>query len=102
MSPLALFVVLSLTAVLQAQNAPTPGARFNRVMANPHLHKSKGQITGEQFCWHAAWAADDFIDAYLAWGDANWLAGALWSASIENTLLNCADLFCQCIHKEER
>ncbi|NKB69444.1 MAG: hypothetical protein GKR89_20425 [Candidatus Latescibacteria bacterium] len=56
----------------QAAARPDPEAHFDRVMANGHLQVA-GQVTGEQFCWHAAHAADDFVDAYLAWGDMAWL-----------------------------
>jgi hypothetical protein len=41
-------------------------------MANPNL-KVEGQVTGEQFCWHAASGADDFVDGYLGSQDAAWL-----------------------------
>lgn len=41
-------------------------------MANPNL-KVEGQVTGEQFCWHAASGADDFVEGYLGSQDAAWL-----------------------------
>jgi len=71
---LTLLFALSLlvATALHAQAPPSPEAHFQRVMANPNL-KVEGQVTGEQFCWHAASAADDFVDAYLAWNDAAWL-----------------------------
>lgn len=45
---------------------------YQQVMRNQNL-KIAGRITGEDFCWHAAYAADDFVRAYLAWGDTAWL-----------------------------
>ncbi|MFT5375821.1 MAG: hypothetical protein ACI906_002648 [Candidatus Latescibacterota bacterium] len=71
---LTLFFALSLLVAtgLHAQAPPSAETHFQRVMANPNL-QVEGQITGEQFCWHAASGADDFVDAYLAWNDAAWL-----------------------------
>ena len=40
---------------------PDPQAHFDRVMANGHL-QVEGQVTGESFCWHAAYAADEYRD----------------------------------------
>lgn len=45
---------------------------YQQVMRNPNF-KITGRVTGEDFCWHAAYAADDFVRAYLAWGDPAWL-----------------------------
>ena len=71
---LTLVFVLALFGAthLHAQELPDPAAHFQRVMANGHL-RVEGQVTGEQFCWHAAHAADSFVDAYLASKDPAWL-----------------------------
>ena len=49
---------------------PDPEAYYSRVMANGRLRTSG---TGEQFCWCAAYAANDFLDAYEAFGNPKWL-----------------------------
>jgi hypothetical protein len=45
---------------------------YQQVRRNPNL-KVEGRVTGEDFCWHAAYAADGFVDGYLAYGDLAWL-----------------------------
>lgn len=50
----------------------SPESYYQQVMRNPNL-KIAGQVTGEDFCWHAAYAADDFVRAYQAYGDTAWL-----------------------------
>ncbi len=52
---------------------PDPEAYLQRLMGNPRL-RSTG--TGEHFCWHAASGANDFLDAYEAFGNPEWLAAA--------------------------
>ncbi len=51
---------------------PSAEQRFKQVMQNSHL-QVEGQVTGEGFCWHAAYAADDFVTGYLAYNDTAWL-----------------------------
>ncbi|MEX0653250.1 MAG: hypothetical protein WD534_17205 [Phycisphaeraceae bacterium] len=69
---------LVVTAVALAGGAaaraelPDPHDYLRRVRANPHLE----QTTGEFFAWHAAYAADTFLDAYEASQDPAWLAAA--------------------------
>ena len=50
----------------------TPEQHYRQVMKNPHL-KVDGKVTGEGFCWHAAYSADSFVTAYQAWRDTAWL-----------------------------
>lgn len=50
----------------------TPETLYEEVMANPNL-KVEGQVTGEGFCWHAAFGANRFVTAYEAFGDAGYL-----------------------------
>jgi len=52
--------------------SPDPSAYRESVMRNPHLAIDEG----EAFCWHASYAAEDFIAAYEAFGDAKWLEEA--------------------------
>ena len=54
----------------EAVAEPDPAAYHRRVMANGRLRTSG---TGEGFCWHAASAADDFLDAYEAFKNPKWL-----------------------------
>ena len=72
MPALLIALLLVSTTCLQALEPADPAAHFQRVMANPNL-KVEGQVTGEQFCWHAASGADDFVDGYLGSQDAAWL-----------------------------
>jgi hypothetical protein len=74
-----------------SEQSPDPQAYFKRVMANPNL-KVEAKVTGEQFCWHAASAADDFVDAYLAWNDPAWLdQGAAYFDWLESLLTTGPD-----------
>lgn len=50
----------------------TPESLYKQVMANPNL-KVEGQVTGEGFCWHAAFGANNFVTAYEAVGDTGYL-----------------------------
>ena len=45
---------------------------YQQVMRNPNL-KIEGRVTGEDFCWHAAYSAEDFVRGYQASGDPAWL-----------------------------
>lgn len=54
----------------------TAEAFFDQVMQNRHL-QIEGQVTGEGFCWHAAYSADTFVTAYEAYGDTAWLDQAV-------------------------
>ncbi len=71
---LVALIALQMTS-LHAQETPDPAAHFARVMANRNL-AVEGQVTGEGFCWHAAYAADSFVDGYQTHGDGAWLDGA--------------------------
>lgn len=59
-------------ANLQAQAMSDPAAHLARVMVNRNL-AVEGRVTGEAFCWHAAYAADSFVEGYHTHGDAAWL-----------------------------
>ena len=50
----------------------TAEQHFELVMKNPNI-QVEGLVTGEGFCWHAAYAADDFVTGYLAFEDTAWL-----------------------------
>ena len=69
-----LLVALTMLHVanLQAQAMSDPSAHFARVMANRNL-AVEGRTTGEAFCWHAAYAADSFVEGYQAHDDVAWL-----------------------------
>lgn len=68
---LALAMLVALPAVAQeAVSEPDPEAYLSRVMANGRLRTTG---TGEQFCWCAAYSANDFLDAYEAFGNPKWL-----------------------------
>jgi hypothetical protein len=74
----AVLVAALLTAALPLRaetpvTEPDPEAYLRGVMANGRLRTTG---TGEGFCWHAAAAASDFLDAYEAFGNPEWLAAA--------------------------
>lgn len=58
-----------LTAALFAGDEPDPAAYRTDVLRDPSLEKEKG----ESFCWHAAYSAGDFLDAYAAFKNPKWL-----------------------------
>lgn len=69
----ALVWLLAGCVSLSAQELKVSAEEFyQQVMRNPHL-KVEGRVTGEDFCWHAAYSADGFVDGYLAYGDVAWL-----------------------------
>lgn len=73
-----MFVKILLGCLLMFQvtsmrvDAMTAEEVYEQVMQNSHL-KVDGQVTGEGFCWHAAYSADTFVTGYLAYGDTAWL-----------------------------
>jgi hypothetical protein len=56
------------------ETMPDAGAYRARMMANRQLDGRHGY--GEVFCWHAAYAAESFLDAWEAYRDPKWLAEA--------------------------
>jgi len=70
MSLLLLTAVCSAAGAQQAVQEPDPAAYYRRVMANGRLRTTG---TGEQFCWCAAYSANDFLDAYEAFKNPKWL-----------------------------
>ncbi|MEX0886029.1 MAG: hypothetical protein WD009_06275 [Phycisphaeraceae bacterium] len=56
----------------QAVDAVNPQQYLQNVLRNGNLHNT----TGEFFAWHAASAADDFVQAYEATEDPAWLDAA--------------------------
>lgn len=65
---LAACAVLPLGVLAQ----PDPQAFLTAVKSNPGLYNS----SGEQFAWNANFRARYFVDAYLAYEDADWLEAA--------------------------
>jgi len=57
---------------LRATEGPDPAAYHAQVMQNGNLANS----SGEDFCWHASYSANDFLEAYEAFGDVRWLEEA--------------------------
>jgi len=68
---LALLPALSLACSIAA-DGPDPAAYRADVLKNGHLANDQG----EDFCWHAAYAADDFLTGYKAFGNTKWLEEA--------------------------
>ncbi len=70
---LVLLVASFLPAGLRASDEPDPVAYHADVMTDPSLEKEKG----ESFCWHAAYSAGDFLEAYQAYKNTKWLDEAV-------------------------
>jgi hypothetical protein len=64
------FLGLAAAASLRAQPRPQAEAFYQKVVGNGNLKKYP---RGEDFCWHAAYDLNRFVDAYLAWKDTSWL-----------------------------
>lgn len=71
-----LFVCVGLFLVVCERNSVMAQGlaeqRYEQVMKNSNLQVD-GQVTGEGFCWHAAYSANDFVTGYLAYDDTTWL-----------------------------
>ena len=78
---------------LVAADLPTPKQVYDRVMGNGNLRNT----TGEQFTWHMAAGAHDFLEGFQATGktDAEWLVQAqrYYDWCIETAVSNDPDGF---------
>ncbi len=70
---LAVLALLVIESAAWAQQ-PDPARYLQGVMRNPRLRNTG---TGEGFTWHARSAAEDFLDAYEAYQNPEWLAKAV-------------------------
>ncbi|MDA0710653.1 MAG: hypothetical protein O3B73_10645 [bacterium] len=87
---MAVWIILSGWFAIAHCGAETMTAEqvYQQVMKNSHL-QVEGQVTGEGFCWHAAYSADDFVTGYIAYKDTAWLDCAVryfdWLVSLMAT-----------------
>ena len=65
---ISIVIFLGCAAAL-ASDEPDPAAYRADVMKNRNLETEKG----ESFCWHAAYSAGDFLEAYEAYQNPAWL-----------------------------
>ena len=74
-SAICWFLIILCTHATRAETM-TAESHYEKVMQNPRI-QVEGQVTGEGFCWHAAYSANDFVTGYEAYGDAAWLDQAV-------------------------
>lgn len=67
---LSMFAIFSTLAF--ASDEPDPAAYRAGIMRNGNLESN----SGEAFCWHAAYSASDFLEAYAAFNNPKWLEEA--------------------------
>ncbi|HUT56993.1 MAG TPA: hypothetical protein VNA25_03850 [Phycisphaerae bacterium] len=71
LAALAGLLVTGAAAVAQDLAQPDPEEFLQARLANPRMNS-----TGEGFCWHAAYSAGAYLDAYEAFGNPKWIEAA--------------------------